>query len=175
MQPNLQEFHNLLQEKFPKIDSKVIYQILFSIHGRLKKHQKIGFSRYEYEKFWVSEKQLRAVIDYLRDFWVLEFSHTTMSTNKKRIINRDFQKCNVYDVSESFREMILSFQKFIKNTFEYVNPIVFMKNHFKYKQTPRHFIFKHNGVKYIISKFWKFSGVIFDTSTKKIINPLTLL
>lgn len=172
---NLLEFHNLIQEEFPKVESNKIYKILFSIQARLKKHTQIGLSRYEYDKFWVSQKTLRNIIEYLRDFWVLEFSHSTLSTNKKRVINKDFQKCNVYNVSESFQEMILSFQRFIKKTFEYIDPIVFMKRYFKYIEKRTFYKFKHNSRTFIISKKWRFQWVILDTQDMRIVSPLSLL
>lgn len=172
---NLQEFHDLLKDEFPKVESKKLYKILFSIQARLRDFWDIGFSRYEYDKFQVSEKTLRNIIEYLRAFWILEFSHTTMSTKKARILNRDFQKCNVYKVSEDFKEMIESFVRFCKKTFEYLDPIVFMKRYTQYIEKRLYYSFKIAWVKYKIHKWWPFKWKIFDCANCKIINPYDLL
>jgi len=176
MQTNLQEFYELLKQEFPDLSNSSIYKILFSILERLKKHgNNIWFSRYEYEKFWVSEKKLRNIIEYLRDIGILEFSHTALSTNEKRLLRKEIFKCNVYKVSENFINMILSFQRFIKKTFEYIDPIAFMKQNFKYKEKVRYFKFKHNWNHYVINKYWKYKWVIYCGETNSIVSPLSLL
>ena len=172
MQGNLQELHDLIQDAFPKIESRVILKILFSIKERLSKYEYVWFSRYE--DFGISEKKLRGIIEYLREFWILELSHTTISTKKKRLLNWDIVKCNVYTIPKQFKEMFLSFERFVRKTFEYINPITFMKTHFSYIEKRAFYAFKLHWVKYKIHKRWKFAGKIFDTSEKKIVNPLLL-
>lgn len=175
-QENLQEFYNLLKDEFPKLSDSCIYKILFCLLERLKKHgNNIWFSRYEGKKFWISEKKLRNVIEYLRDIWILELSHTTISTNEKRLINKEIHKCNVYRISDCFVDMILSFQRFVKKTFKYIDPIVFMQKHFRYLEKTRYFKFKHNWNHYIINKMGKYKGVIYCWESNTIVSPLSLL
>lgn len=175
MNENLQEFYELLKDEFPKVSDSSIYKILFSLLERLKKHgNNIGFSRYECDKFWVSEKTLRNIIEYLRDMGILDLSYTTISTNEKRVLNREVFKCNVYKVSDSFLEMILSFQRFVKNTWKYIDPVAFMKQRFKFIEKRTYYKFKHNNQHYVISKYWRFAWKIFHTEWNEIISPLSL-
>jgi hypothetical protein len=142
MQDNLKEFHDFIQQAFPKVKSPSIYKILFSIQARIKNFEEIGLSRYEYDKFQVSERTLRGIIELLRDYGILEYSQTIISTNQKRIINRDYQKCYTYTVSNEFKEMFLSFERFCKNVFEYINPIEFMKKYLRYTEKNSFYFFK---------------------------------
>lgn len=165
MQQSLQELHEFIKEWFPKLQDKVIYKIIFSIKERLTKFKYVGLSRYE--DFWISERRLRQVIDYLRNYWILVYHHTTLSKKKERL-------CNAYTIWEWFIEMFKSLERFTKNPFVYFNPLDILK-HFQYKEKRYGLIFKVRWVKYIIPKLGKFAWKIYSTGTNTIVNPYELI
>jgi len=175
MNNNLQELYDFIYDAFPWIESKVIYKVLFCIQARLTKFNYIWFSRYEAYKFGISERKLRAIIQHLRDYWVLECEWMTLSTNTERLISWNYQKCNIYTIPEEFAQMFKSFWKFVKNVFEYINPILFMQRYFAYKEKSTYYSFSHKGIKYKIHKRGNFKWVIFDCMNKRIVNPYELL
>lgn len=171
MHKSLQEMLEYLKLEFPKIEDKKLIKILFTLKSRSENFKYIWFSRKEAgKKFWISEWTLQKIIYYLRETWVLEFKWQIKIDNWL-----NFNKCNVYKISEDFKSYFDDLQFFIKKVFEYINPLEFMKKFFDFKFKNWIYSFKAKWQKYIIQTKWKFSWVIYWTIENKIINPYTLL
>ena len=168
MNTSLQEILELLQENFPKIESKSLIKIIFTIKARDSQFKKIWFSRYESYKFWIWNDTLQRIIYFLRDFWLLEKTWT-------KIRNKWVHTCNIYKLSDDFRQLFNELQFFTKKVFEYINPLEFMKKFFSYKFRFWIYTFKVNWQKYLIQTRWAYKDVIYWTVENKIINPLSLL
>ena len=170
MQSSLQELLDFMKVWFPKIQDKILIKILFTLKWRDKQYKNIWFSRLEASKFNMSEWTLQKIIYFLRNNWIIEF--IGQSKTKKQY---DYQKCNIYKLSDNFKQLFYDIQTFAKKVFQYMNPLEFMKKYFSYKFKSWIYSFKVNGQKYIIQTRWKFAWVIYWTIENTIINPLSLL
>lgn len=167
---SLQELLDFLKEWFPKIQEKMLIKILFTLKARSEQFNSIWFSRKEAYKFNMSEWTLQKIIYYLRNYWIIELVWQTKTKNFY-----DYQKCNVYKLSDNFKQLFKDLQFFTKKVFEYINPLEFMKKFFSYKFKYHKYEFKVNWLKYIIHTTWRFKNKIFWVEDNKIINPYTLL
>lgn len=167
---NLQEIVELLKEYFPRVKDKTLIKIVFTIKARDSQFKTIWLSRYEANKFWVWETTLQKIINFLKEFWILEFAWT-------RLRNKWTHICNYYLLSEDFKSLFSSLKMFIKKTFEYIDPIVFMKRFlsYTYDTSTKTYKFKVNWNRYIIKTTWRFKWKIYWIEENKIINPLTLI
>jgi len=170
MNSSLQEILELLQDNFPKIKQRILIKIIFMLKWRNNQYKNIGFSRYEASKLWLSQPTLQKIIYFLRDFWILEYKWKVLRTKW------DFL-CNIYNLSQDFISLFNDLEFFVKKTFQYIDPIVFMKQMFTYTydKVTKCYKFKVNWYKYLISTRWRFAWKIFWLSENKIINPYSLI
>lgn len=165
----LQEIQELIQEHFPKISVKSITKIIYTIKARSERFARVWFSRLEASSFWIWETTLQRIIDFLREFWLLEYQWRVL---RKKWVHY----CNVYTISEDFKNLFKELEFFVKKTFRYIDPIIFMKRFFQYKKVSTHrYVFKANWNRYIINLTWRFKWVIYWVEENKIINPYELL
>jgi len=167
MQNNLQEILELLQEQFPKISSKSLIKIIFSIKARDRDFDYIWLSRYEWDKFWVSQLQLRNIIEFLRDFWILE--KVWMRKRKDKLF-----LCNYYKIADEYVDIFRELEYFIKKAFDYIDPLNFVKTFFRAKLKWGYYTFKYNGNKYQLATRGRFKNVIYSIADNKIVSPYTL-
>jgi len=153
-----------LKEIFKTFAEKQIYRILLSIKSRNNKYNDVWISRKEWKKYWLSEKQMRNFINFLRDTWNL-----TIIWKRK---SRSWWLCNIYKLSEWFIEWLKIIRGF---TFKYIEPISFVKRHFIYKKKYWRIKFKVNWNRYFIQLIWDFPWVIYWVEENKIINPYLLM
>ncbi len=155
----------LLQET--NLTERKIWKLLLTLKTRYKKYKVIWISRLEAVRFGTSERQLQNFIYYLRNFWYIE---------KIRMVkgNNNCFKCNVYSLSDVLIEFLKDIKDYVKKTFEYINPIEYVKARFTLKKKYNKLKFKVNWNRYIIHLRGKFMNVVYDVWNNCIINPLEL-
>lgn len=156
-----------LNDIFPHFTQIKIYKILLSIKCRYKKYWIIWISRLEASRFWTSERQMQYFIYYLREIKAI---------NKIKMVKsfKNNFKCNVYSLSDWFKNWLEEVKEFIKKKFEYINPTEYVKARFPYKIEKNKLKFKINWDRYIIHLRWRFKDKIYDVWNNCIINPLLL-
>ena len=91
------------------IENPIVQKILLSLNGRSKSYQSFWFSRHEYDKFWVTENQLRAVIHFLKSEWYIVFqwyeSHPQCKFNPRRCM---------FTATEKFFDLIKTFSQWVE-------------------------------------------------------------
>jgi hypothetical protein len=160
----IEEFKDI----FPRLTSRQIWRLLLTIKLRYKTYGKLWLSRLEASNYWISERQMLKFIDYLRDTKAIEKIGMTISKN-------NWMKCNVYSIWKWFLNWLNKVKEYIKKTFEYVDPISYVKARFQTKTKYWKLSFKVNWNKYIIHLRGDFKNVIYDVWNNCIINPLTLI
>jgi hypothetical protein len=153
-----------IQENFPNLTEKKIKKLLYCLKNRNRKYQRVWISRIECTKFWISERQLQKFINFLRDKWFLIFE------KHKKLVQWFY--CNVYRLSQFFRNELEKIRDYVKKQFEYINPLVFMKNHFNFTVKYWIYTFKIDWNKYKINTRGRFKDKIFSCFENKIVNPL---
>lgn len=156
-----------LKDIFPNLTERKIWKILLTIKFRYIKHGTIGISRLEATRFGTSERQLQAFIKYLREIEALRMV--------KSAITKTGFKCNVYSLAGWFSDGLKEVKEFVKKTFEYINPVAYVKANFAIKKEWSKLKFKVNWNRYIIHLRWKFKNVIYGVAEKRIISPLLLI
>jgi hypothetical protein len=155
-----------LHDIFPRISENSMYRILLSIKQRYEKYWHTWLSRYEWEKFWVSQRQMVYLINYLRESWAL--------ITKWKARTKWWQYCLIYTFSDWFKEWLSSVKAFIKKVFTYIDPLSYIKSKVKttLKRWRHYFNISWNW--YFISTRWRFKNVIYSMSENKIVDPLTI-
>lgn len=156
-----------LKDIFPHLTERKIWKILLTIKFRYIKYGTIGFSRLEATRFGTSERQLQAFINYLRDIWAITKDWMVLALATGR-------KCNVYSLSTWFIEWLKEVKDFVKKTFEYIDPVAYVKARFIVKKEWSKLKFKVSWNRYIIYLRWKFKNVIYDVWNNSIIAPYLL-
>lgn len=83
-------------------------EILMSIHWRSQKYTKFGISKYEYEKYWLTERKLRTIINNLIIEWFI--TNVWQEIFYKNCIK---MRRNVYIATEKLLDLVKSFTKSI--------------------------------------------------------------
>lgn len=150
------------------ISEKQRYRILLTIKTRFQKYWIVWLSRLEASKFWLSERQMLNIINYLRTSWNLLLKWMTKCNNNKF-------KCNVYSLSNEFIELLKWISWYIKNTFKEIDIVQFIKSRFDYKKKNNKLIFNSDWIKYIVQLRWKFKNMIYDCYNNKIVSPFLFI
>ena len=108
-----------------------IKKILLSINGRQKKYTRFWFSRHEYEKYWMTEYELRKLIERLQTEQLIQKVETEKFIDKWRP-----RKRNIWIVTDLFISLVASFKKWVENMNEKIvgwcknqNPIQTLRNY----------------------------------------------
>lgn len=153
-----------LQSNFPNLTERKIKKLLYCLKYRNEKYNRVWLSRIECTKFGISERQLQNFINFLREKWFLIFE------KHKKMLKWFY--CNIYRVSQFFRNELQKLRNFVKKQFEYINPLEFMKNHFDYQIKCWVYKFKVDWNTYKVSTKGRFTNKIFSCSENKIVSPL---
>lgn len=153
-----------IQKNFPKLSENKIKKLLYSLKYRNQKYNRVWLSRIECTKFGISERQLQNFINFLREKWFLIFE------NHKKMNNWFY--CNIYKISQFFRNELQKLKDYVKKKLEYINPLEFMKNRFDYQIKCWIYKFKIDWNIYKISTKGRFANKIFSCYDNKIISPL---
>lgn len=84
-----------------------IKAILQSISGRSNKYWEFWLSKYEYEKYWLTERSLRTIIEKLRNEWYIQW----VRYEYFKWIEWDVRKRNIFIATEKLTDLLKTFTK----------------------------------------------------------------
>ena len=148
---------------FWKIKPKSFWLICQIIKYRNKKYWKIGLSRLEHSRIWLSQRELQKIINYLRKNNLLKKIDMIRWNNNKFL-------CNIYELSNDFVNYLQTIKEFAKKQYlSIISNIEAIQSRFSYINKKNKIIFEKNWIKYIIQKKWKFKDKIYDCYNNKIV------
>lgn len=84
-----------------------IKAILQSISWRSNKYWEFWLSKYEYEKYWLTERSLRTIIEKLRNEWYIQW----VRYEYFKWIEWDVRKRNIFIATEKLTDLLKTFTK----------------------------------------------------------------
>lgn len=101
------EVKRSIQNYFEVKNEKLTNRILWAIKWRNECYWEVWISRKETDKFQTTERQIRDIIQNLRDAWLLKLKERRQSTKNKYL-------CNVYELSQEFKQILNLLQNYIE-------------------------------------------------------------
>jgi len=161
-----QELLEQLLSEFPRIDQSAMFSILRSIKARSDTYKLIWLSRLECDKYWISQRQMHNLIQYLKDYWYISYERKTLPKWKVHL-------CCMYSLSDIFSNFLFDLFNKVKKVYQRIDVIAFIKQNFNHKKTIWFITFKYSWIKYRVNLFWRYKHMIYDTRNNCIINPIT--
>lgn len=94
--------------------TETIKTIIHSIHWRANTYGQFGLSKYEFEKFWLTERTLRTIINKLQLAWYIE--RVWQETFIKEVAGKAVKmRRNLYKATTKLFALVKSFAKSIEN------------------------------------------------------------
>lgn len=104
--------------------------ILRSLAWRSKSYTNFWFSKYEFEKFWLTERTLRTIIEQMQKLWYIE-----KVGQEKFMKDWIYMRRNLYKAHTKLFDMVASFTEAIKDMNDKIvswckeqNPVQTLKN-----------------------------------------------
>jgi hypothetical protein len=164
----MNNFIDEIHEILPNIPKKKIFKVLVWIKGRKLKYKNIWLWKRDWEKYWISTRQMTYIINLLVDTWHLEVIGSAL-------VKKTF-KCRVYKISSYLKDILANLKdvvlnkidnlsdriknfELLNNCSDYINNTIWF---YKIKYWKKYFTY--NWVIYIIHNRWKYKDLIFDTT-----------
>lgn len=151
------------------ISERKEFKILLTIRARFRKYWIVWLSRHECSMFWLSERKMYEIINYLRDNWLFRWI-------KRVKCSSGVHSCHVYWITERF-QTILEWVKEIKKEFVYQeytpdDVINYVSSFAKKKYRQWKIEIKWN--LYIVADSWYWRWKIYSCNENKCISLITL-
>lgn len=151
------------------ISERKEYKILLTIKARYKKYWVVGLSRHECSMFWLSERKMYEIINYLRDNGLLRWI-------KRVKCSSGLHSCHVYSITERL-QAILNELKELKKEFTYItytpDDVINYVSSFAKKKYWQ-WKFEREWILYIVADRWKWRWKIYDTVNNRIVSLITV-
>lgn len=149
------------------ISERKEYKILMTIRARYKKYWVVWLSRHECSLFWLSERKMYEIINYLRDNWMFRWL-------KRVKCSSWLHSCHIYWITERL-QTILSELKEVKFEYKIYTPddvLSYVSQFAKIKY--RQWKFSIQWIYYTVASEWKWRWKIYDTQNNRIISLITI-